>query len=39
MQRDAYVKPEVKAQPLDQVVRGGGGSSGDFPNIPGGPLG
>lgn len=38
--REAYVKPEAKAQPLDEVVRGGGGNSGDqVPGQSGGPLG
>jgi hypothetical protein len=34
--RDTYVKPELRAQPLDQVVRGGGGNSGDWPGFDGG---
>lgn len=33
---ETYVKPEVKAQPLDEVVRGGGGYSGDYPGFVGG---
>jgi hypothetical protein len=34
--RDTYVKPELRAQPLDEVVRAGGGASGDFPGFDGG---
>jgi len=34
--REVYIKPEVSAQRLDEVVRGGGGYSGDYPGFPGG---
>lgn len=36
LKRDSYVKPELKVQPLDQVVRAGGGASGDYPGFDGG---
>ena len=35
-ERESYVKPQVTVQPLDAVVRGGGGISGDFPGFSGG---